>query len=209
MKKIEPFRSYNDALSTLDNGGRFYNILTKADDGVISKAELGKVGGIFYGKQQMILFFELSISKLAEEKRKALISKLDKNLQQMYLKYKPIELLPSEAYSKGIIASNTILTGIPTLIESKSEFIGFIMIPIVTGKVTTFTMIPLIDMYDVYEIRDEASDEKFLIAHAKGKAKLPKKKIKVAGVLKELKSDRKEAVASKRFLEAIYHMEIR
>jgi hypothetical protein len=209
MKKIEPFRNYNDALSTLDNGGRFYNILTKADDGVISKAELGKVGGIFYDKQQMILFFELSISKLDDEKRNVVISKLDENLQQTYLKYKPIELLPSEAYSKGIIASNTIITGIPTLIESKSEFIGFIMIPIVTGKVTTFTMIPLIDMFDVYEIRDEASDENFLIAHAKGATKLPKKKIKVAGVLKELRSDQKERAASKRFLEAIYHMEIR
>jgi hypothetical protein len=208
MKKIEPFRNYRDALSTLDNGGRFYNILTKADDGIISKAELGKVGGIFYDKQQMILFFELSISKLGDEKKKAVISKLDDNLQKMYLKYKPIELLPSEAYTKGTIASNTIITGIPTLTESKSEFIGFIMIPIITGNVTTFTMIPLIDMYDVYEIRDEESDENFLIAHAKGATKLPKKKMKVAGVLKELRSDRKERAASKRFLEAIYHMEI-
>ncbi|MBC8753801.1 hypothetical protein H2O64_03915 [Kordia sp. YSTF-M3] len=208
MKKIEPFRNFNDALLNLDNGGRFYNILTKADDGVISKAELGKVGGIFYDKQQMILFFELSISKLGEEKRNAVISKLEDNLKALYTKYKPIELLPSEAYSKGIIASNTIITGIPTLTESKSEFVGFIMIPMVVGKVTTFTMIPLIDMYDVYEIRDEASDENFLIAHAKGATKLPKKKIKVAGVLKELRSDRKESVASKRFLEAIYHIEI-
>jgi hypothetical protein len=209
MKKIEPFRNFNDALSNLDNGGRFYNILTKADDGIISKAELGKVGGIFYDKQQMILFLELSISKLDAEKRNAVISKLEENLKKLYIKYKPVELLPSEAHTKGIIAANTIITGVPTLIESKSQFVGFIMIPIVTGKVTTFTMIPLIDMYDVYEIRDEASDENFLIAHTKGATKLPRKKIKVAGVLKELKSNRKEAVASKRFLEAIYHMEIR
>lgn len=208
MKKIEPYRNFNDALSNLDNGGRFYNILTKADDGVISKAELGKVGGIFYDKQQMILFFELSISKLDEEKRNAVISKLEESLQKLYIKYKPIELLPSEAYTKGIIASNTIITGIPTLIESKSELVGFIMIPITTGNVTTFTMIPLIDMYDVYEIRDEESDETFLIAHAKGTTKLPNRKIKVAGVLKELKSNKKEKTASKRFLEAIYHLEI-
>ena len=206
MKKIEPFRNFNDALSNLDNGGRFYNILTKADDGVISKAELGKVGGIFNNKQRMILFFELSISKLDDEKKKAVISKLEESLQKLYIKYKPIELLPSEAYTKGTIASNTIITGIPTLIESKSEFKGFIMIPVVTGNVTTFTMIPLINMYDVYEMRDEESDENFLIAHAKGATKLPKKKIKVAGVLKELRSDQKERAASKRFLEAVYHL---
>jgi len=208
MKKIEPYKNSTEALSNLDNGGRFYNILTKADDGIISKSELGKVGGIFYDKQQMILFFELSISKLDAGKRKAIISKLDEDLKKMYLKYKPMKLLPSEAHTKGLLASNTILTGIPKLTESKSNFVGFIMIPIVTGNVTTFSMIPIIDVYDVYEIRDEESDQSFLIAHTKGTAKLPEKKIKVAGVLKELKLDEKEKTASKKFLEALYHMDI-
>ena len=142
MIKIEPYKNINDAISNLDNGGRFYNILTKADDGIISKSELGKVGGIFNDKQQMILFFELSISKLDDKKRNTIISKLEEDLQSIYLKYKPIELLPSEANSKGIIASNTIITGIPRLTESKSDFIGFIMIPMMIGNITTFTMIP-------------------------------------------------------------------
>ncbi len=208
MKKIEPYKSINDAISNLDNGGRFYNLLTKADDGIISKSELGKVGGIFNDKQQMILFFELSISKLDDKKRNTIISKLEEDLQKIYIKYKPIELLPSEAHSKGIIASNAIITGIPRLTESKSDFIGFIMIPIIVGNITTFSMIPLIDLYDVYEIRDEVSDKIFLIAHSKGSNKLPEKRIKVAGVLKELKSDKNEKKASKKFLEAVYHMDI-
>lgn len=208
MKKIEPYKNINDAISNLDNGGRFYNILTKADDGIISKSELGKVGGIFNDKQQMILFFELSISNLDDKKRNTLISKLEESLQEVYLKYKPIELLPSEAHTKGVIASNAIITGIPKLTESKSDFIGFIMIPIIAGNVTTFSMIPLIDLYDVYELRDEESDKNFLIAHSKGTNKLPEKRIKVAGVLKELKSDKNEKKATKKFLEAVYHMEI-
>ena len=82
------------------------------------------------------------------------------------------------------------------------------MIPIITGNVTTFTMIPMIDIYDVYELRDEKSDKKILIAHSKGTVKLPKKKIKVAGVLKELRLDKNEKEGSKKFLEAVYHMEI-
>jgi hypothetical protein len=208
MKKIEPYRNINDAISNLDNGGRFYNILTKADDGIISKSELGKVGGIFNDKQQMILFLELSISKLDNGKKNVIISKLDENIQKIYLKYKPIELLPSETDSKGIIASNTIITGIPKLTKSKTEFIGFIMIPIMIGNVTTFSLIPLIEIYDVYELRDEKSSKKFLIAHTKGANKLPEKKIKVAGVLKELKANKNEKKASKMFLEAVYHMEI-
>lgn len=208
MTKIEPYKNTEEALSKLDNGGRFYNILTKADDGIISKAELGKVGGVFNDKQQMILFLELSITKLTEEKKHLIISKLEENLQKVYLKYKPTELLPSEANEKGMIASNAIITGVPKLTASKSNFTGFIMIPIMTGNVTTFTMIPLIDVYDVYEIRDEISDKDFLIAHAKGSTKLPERKIKVAGVLKELKSSKNEKKASKKFLEAVYHMDI-
>jgi len=208
MKKITPFKNSNEAIATLDNGGRFYNILTKADDGIISKSELGKVGGIFNDKQQMILFLELSISTLDLEKRKAVISKLEGDLQQVYTKFKPLELLPSEGDSKGVIAANTIITGIPKLTESKSDFMGFLMIPIISGNVTTFTMIPLMDIYDVYELRDEETDANVLIAHVKGKEKLPEKKIKVAGVLKELKSDIDEKVASKMFLEGLYFMEI-
>ncbi len=209
MTKIMPYKNVTDAMSNLDNGGRFYNILTKADDGIISKSELGKVGGVFSDKQKMMLFFELSISKLDQENRNSIISKLEENLQKLYFKYKAIELLPSEANTKGIIASNAIITGIPQLIQSKNDFNGFIMTPVISGNVTTFVMMPLIDMYDVYELRDEKSDKNFLIAHAKKTEKLPEKKIKVAGVLKELKSDKNDTQAAKIFLEAIYHMEIK
>lgn len=208
MKKIIPFKNIDEAISMLDNGGRFYNILTKADDGIITKAELGKVAGVFNSKQQMILFFYLSISNLDEHKKKSVISKLGTDLQMIYTKYKPVELSPLEANTQGVIASNTIISGIPKLKESKSDFKGFIMIPISTGSSTTFAMIPIIDVYDVYELRDEHTDTNFIIAHAKGKNKLPEKKIKVAGVLKELKSDKKEKVASQKYLEAIYQVDV-
>lgn len=208
MKKIEPYKNINDAISSLDNGGRFYNILTKADDGIISKSELGKAGEIFNNKQRMILFFELSISKLDERKRNVIISKLEKKLQQLYKKYKPIELLPSEINSKGILSSNTIITGIPRLIEVKSDSHGFIIIPVMIGNITTYSIVPLFDVYKIYKLRDEESDKSFIIAHSKRANKLPEKKIKVAGVLKELKSDKNEKIASKKFLEVVYHMEI-
>ena len=66
MKKLNPCQNLTTALKTLDNGGRFYNILTKAEDGIISQAELGKVGGLFSSKQQSILLLEMSISALSQ-----------------------------------------------------------------------------------------------------------------------------------------------
>ena len=189
MKIVKPYTEINQAILSLDNGGRFYNLLTKAEDGVISQAELAKTGGIFNDKQKMILFLELSISKLKPTEKEMIISKLDENLKADYIKYQPQTLLPSEVNDKGKLSSNVILNGVPKLIDSKSDFNGFIMIPITTGKVMTFSLIPLIDYYDVYELRDEKTSETFIIAHSKSSEKLPNEKMIVAGVLKELKEN--------------------
>lgn len=206
MEEITPYETINEAFQSLDNGGRFYDIFSKAEDGVITKAELSRVCGLISGPQKTMLFLDLSISKLDSDSQKSIISKLDNNLQATYDRYRPQYLVPSEANTKGIVSSNAVITGIPQLTDSKSDFLGFIMVPIMTGKVMTFSMIPLIDTYDVYHIKDEVSSDSFIIAHNKGAGKLPEKKIKVAGILKELKSDKEEKNASKIFLEAFYHL---
>lgn len=206
MENIKPFKEINEAIVSLDNGGRIYNLLTKANDGVITRAELGKTGGIFNDKQKMILFLELSLSNLKRTEKEIILSKLDEKLKEDYLKYKPQDLLPSEVNRKGVLSSNIILTGIPKLIDSKTDFNGFIMVPIMVGSVTTFSLIPLIDHYDVYELRDENSLESFVIAHAKTSEKLPNKKMVVAGVLKELETDKTGNGNKKKFLETIYQI---
>lgn len=207
MKKVTPYNNLSEAISKLDNGGRFYNLLTKAEDGVISKAELGKVGGIFNDKQKMILFLELSISDLSRNEKQSILSKLDTSLQTSYQKYEALRLLSSEAQQKGEIASNAIITGVPKLSDSESKMMGFIMVPIVVGSVTTFSMIPLMEQYDIYELRDEESSKSVLIAHTKSSEKLPAKKIKVAGVFKELRSSEDEDTPSKKFLEVLYYLD--
>ena len=204
MKKIEPYKNINEATLSLDNGGRFYNVLTKSDDGIISTSELGKVAGLFIDKQKMVLFLDLAISNFDVNAKEKIVNSLDASLRSTYEKYKSHELLPSEAYDKGILSSNSIITGFPKKIDSKSDFNGVIVLPV--GK--SFVVMPIIDKYDVYEIRDEVSDDTFLIAHARGSIVLPEKKIKVAGVLKELKANKNEKKASKRFLEALYYLDI-
>lgn len=204
MKKITPYQNLNTALKTLDNGGRFYNILTKAEDGIISQAELGKVGGLFSSKQQSILFLEMSISALSEKEKARVLSQLDDGLQKQYQKNKAQYLLPSEANEKSILSSNAIITGIPILTETKTDFLGFIMIPIITGDVTTFSMIPLIDVYDVYELKDEDSSNTFFIAHAKTTEKLAPKKMTLGGLIKEMTSEEEKPLG--KFLEAVFYM---
>lgn len=207
MLAIDTYRNINEALESLDNGGRFYNFKTKAKDGVINQAEVGKVGGVFGSKQQLILFLEMSLLKLNRRDKDAVILKFDEDLISNYHKFKSQKLLPSEAKSNGVLGSNAIITGIPKLVDSKSEFEGFILFPMMMGNISSIMMIPLIDQYDVYELRDEVSSETFLIAHLKESEKLPNKKLILGGVLKELKADEEEDVASGKFLEAIYFIE--
>lgn len=208
MKQIEPYVNVSEAISSLDNGGRFYNLFTHAEDGIIAQSEVAKVGGLFNEKQKVVLFLELSVSRLDASAKADLISKLDDSLQASYQKYKPQDLLPSEANSKGIISANAIITGFPKMVDSKSDFTGLILIPIMTGKAMTFVPVPIIEKYDIYEIRDEASSDTFLIAHAKDADKLPEQKIKVAGVLKELKMKKDDDRSLKKFLEINYFLHL-
>ena len=205
MKQITPFRNLAEASQALDNGGHFLSFRSRKDDGIITKAELRRAAGAFSNKQKMMLFLELSMTGLSESEQTQIVRQLEPGLQAVYQEYKPARFNAKEAREQGEISQGLIVTGIPKMLHSAKEFRGFIMIPINTGTVTTFTMIPLIDRYDVYEIRDEATDVTCLVAHAKGKQKLPEHKIQVAGVLKELKAKKDEPQENDKFLEVLYH----
>ncbi len=205
MKQIIPYQNITEALSQLDNGGRFYNLFTKAGDGEINVAELIKVAGMFNERQKLILFLELSLSNLPKEEQVDIISKLDDRLRRNFLKFKAQELMASEAEERGILSANAIITGVPILKDSKSEFQGIVLIPISTGKVITFVPVPIMDRFDVYEVRDDHSSETFLIAHYHGKSKLPEEKIKVAGVLKEIEIKVDGVKGKRKFLEINYY----
>jgi len=89
MKKVTPYKSSNDALIALDNGGRFYNIFTKAGDGIITQAEIGKTGGLINNKQGAVLFLELATSQLNENAKQRVLAKMEDSMQASYKKYKP------------------------------------------------------------------------------------------------------------------------
>lgn len=205
MKKITPFTSLQEALTVLDNGGRFYNLITKANDGEINSAELSKVAGVISDKQKMVLFLELSLSKLSDDSRKEILRTLSPDLKSDIKKYAAQYLLPSEANGKGVLAQNSVIEGIPKYVESKSDFNGFIMVPIMTGNVTTFTMIPIIDHYNVYELRDDNSSETFLIAHSKESDLLPERRMTFGGIFKEVKKKKNEQAASSNYMEIHYY----
>ncbi|UTW64522.1 hypothetical protein KFE98_10400 [bacterium SCSIO 12741] len=204
MKKIEPFKSREEALEVLDNGGRFYNLWTQAHDGVITPAELGKASGIFQDKQQMMLFLDMSLAQLSVEDKEAILSSLDESLQQTYTKFAVHDLNAENSADEVELSSLAKINGVPQMVDSKSMFEGFMMFPIITGDVTTFSLIPMLDEYQVYNVELEGSYE-VMVAHSKGTDTLPKGPITVGGILKEWFDGDQEGAGY--FLEIIYYLD--
>jgi len=208
MRKIVPYKTQRNALAALDNGGRFYNIFTEADDGEISTAELARVAGAFTDKQKMFLYLDMTLAGLDQDATTIVINSMSNELKQAYDQFKPAHYIPSEANVRGKASKSAIVTGIPRYVKSNSDFTGFIMIPVSTGKTTTFMMVPMIDHYDVYEVCDKDSSEEFLVAHTRGTKKLVEKATAFGGILKNLQNEKKKNTKQRLFLEAIYYYQM-
>jgi hypothetical protein len=205
MKLVEPFQSMQQASRSLDNGGRFFDILSRADDGVITTAELSKAAGVFTERQQSIIYFAMSIAALDETSRTRILESLTEGVLDAYEKYKPVEFMASEVERGAKLSQSVIVSGVPHYVESNTDFKGFIMIPVSTGKSMTMVMIPIMDKYDVYKVRDHVSSETFLIAHARSKEKLPEVQMKVGGIVKEIKAGKQPESKTMKFLESFYY----
>ena len=116
--------------------------------------------------------------------------------------------MPSSAKRHAQAGDSAIITGIPRLIDAKTKFNGFIMVPIITNNVTTFIMVHIFEQYDVYTLRDSESSKEVLIAHSKRAKKLPEQMLKCGGVLKELKAENNKNSKSDLFLETLYYSDI-
>jgi hypothetical protein len=156
----------------------------------------------------MFLFYEMAVHDLGESDKRDLLDSLSDDLQVTYGEHRPMTLLPSEADSKGVASKSAILTGYPRFVEDKTVFNGFVLVPISTGKVTTFAMIPIMDRYDIYELKDESSSEKTFIANVRGSKRLPVELSRFGGILKETSLDKEGEKKDRLFLEALYYTQL-
>ncbi|MBV7530952.1 hypothetical protein [Chitinophaga sp. sic0106] len=202
MEKIQPFKTAAEAIDSLDNGGRFYNIFTHSHDQKISEAEVSKVAGLFFEKQKAMLFLEMAMDKLDASAKAEVVGRFDDNLKAGYEKFKPVVLSPAEALN-GPDAANVIIRGTPKSVHSDTYLTGFILVPVVN----VFTLIPVSEYYDAYEIRDEVSGEVIVLAAARDKERLPETHIIMGGVLKTPDANEEGRAPGKRFLEVSYYVE--
>ncbi|MFN3999187.1 hypothetical protein [Algoriphagus sp.] len=207
MKHIIPYTSFQEAIEAFDNGGKFFNLFSHAHDGVVSPAELGKVAGVANNKQAMILYLMMSISRLDNRSRERVLARLDSHLFDIYEKYRPVHMSLEQMLERGKPGISTTLVGTVKKISSALETEGSIMVPLTVGAETSFTMVPIENSYEVYELRSEDSDAMILVAHHKEKEALPERKLRVGGMITTLSQADSADLEVRVFLEAQYYME--
>lgn len=207
MKQIIPFKSFQEAIEAFDNGGKFFNLFSHAHDGVVSPAELGKVAGVATDKQAMILYLVMAISRLDNRSRERVLARLDSHLFDIYEKYRPVHMSLDQMLDRGKAGISATVVGSVKKISTSTEVGGSIMVPVMVGSETSFTMVPLEDSYEMYELSSEYSDKVVKIAHHKDKKGLPERKLRVGGMLTGLSNSDDLNENKMVFLEAQFYME--
>jgi hypothetical protein len=211
MRKIIPYKTLRFAKSVLDNGGRFYNLLTQADDNLISSPELAKAAGVFAANTNAVLFLEMVLVDLPSKERVKVLSMLAPDLMQVYSANKPMTLAPSVVETKGRLGKSTIVAGYPRFVENKEQFGGIVLIPIYTGKSITFTVIPLVDRFDVYEVFDTPKMllPRTVIATLRGSQRMAEDRCtRFGGVLKKITFEDKTNKQHSLYLDTLYYTQL-
>jgi hypothetical protein len=209
MKQVIPYKTMTGAMRALDNGGRFFNLFTHAGDGEITQGEVSKAAGVMGDQIDAMLFFQLAISHLSSADQASLIDHLTGKLRDR-LRHSPAKNIPISGFKRSVeLGKPAIVEGYPVFVEDRSQFTGFIMVPMTVNVTTTMMMIPIIEQFDMYEVYQQAdkAGPSVLIATAKikGGRKLEGNRVAFAGIAKEMEI--KKTIKSKvMYLETCYYV---
>lgn len=202
MQKLVPYKTLLGARQALDNGGRIYNLVARADDDTIDPAELARAAGVFSAGTKAFLFLEMALMHLPPEQRAAMTARLSPGLQARYAAQRPSVLQPSAVEAEGQAGSPAIVTGYPVFVEDRTQFRGFVML-----VVKTVIFVPIYDQFDVYEVFDtpDRATPRTVIATARGSKRLDNTYARFGGLLKELYFDDKTGKEHGLYLETMYY----
>lgn len=206
MQELKPYRTLAPLKKAFDNGGRFYNFFDQEGDEVVSRGELAKAAGVFTAGIQAFMFLEMSKQDLGAKDQEAAVQLLEGDLRKKFAKNKPPMTSPSRVEKEHKAGQSIIITGFARQIEDQTQFKGFIVVPIMVGKVFVPMMIPIFEKYRVFEVfDDEKMKQPSAIVGTELKKKLaPEGRIQFGGVLKKLRYKGNEPKEHLMFLETIF-----
>jgi hypothetical protein len=210
MRELKPYQTLHGLTKAIDNGGRFYNFFTTAEDAVVSRGELAKAAGVFSVGTSAFIFLEMAQQNLSPKDHKTVIDLLEAPLRKQYLQHRPITLAPSAVEQQGKEGKSVLVSGYPRFVENRNQFKGMVMVPIFVGKVMVPMMIPIFDKYDVYEVFDDQKMKKpnSMVATVRGKRLEHIGAVRFGGVLRKLDFEDKTQKSHQFFLETLFYTKL-
>ena len=124
MKKVEPYKTFAGALQALDNGGRLYNLLSRAGDGEIDEAELARAAGFMTWNWQALFFFELAVHRLTRDEQDKLRVRMHPKLRKRMSESRPGVIGRDMDVSRYEADMAAIARGYPQVLGPKTRFAG-------------------------------------------------------------------------------------
>ena len=204
MREIKPYKTLQGAKASLDNGGRFFNLLTQAGDDRITNVELAKAAGVFLCESHAFVFLDMSLRDLPDSQRLQVLSLLERKLAGRFQVHGPRSLSPSAAHLDGQPGTLAVVEGYPQFAADQvQKRMSFIMV----GKV--FVPIFVNDHYQTYDLNPGVAvrGTPLVMAVRHSAQRLEKALTRFGGVLREFTFEgnpRKKGV----FLEPLYYTKL-
>jgi hypothetical protein len=152
MREIRLCRTPDEAREILDNGGHLYNILTRAGDRVVTRAELDKAAGVHLGGVEAFLHLDLLLSDLAPPAREAVVSLLAPGVRSRYEHERPRPLAIDELDRREDPAVAVQVEGYLEPIGVELRKTGTMVVPVMGGDVGAPFAVPMDESWTVYRI---------------------------------------------------------
>ena len=206
MKKLQPYRSFDGANRSLDNGGRFWNVFTNAGDRVITKGEIAAAGA-GAGWANALLFFEMMSSELSAGEREELLHRLTPKLRRRYRQSGPELVSPGKLNSLDDVKRPYILEGVARRVDEQQLTTGFIPITTMVGNVPITTQIPVTEMFVVFEVTGGRGGVGRVLAR-KGSVLADGARARFGGTLKKGREGKEKRSKARNFLTARFYVDL-
>jgi hypothetical protein len=204
MKKLQPYRSFDGANRSLDNGGRLWNVFTTAGDRVITKAEISAAGG-GGGWAGALLFFEMMTSGLNAGEREELLHRLTPKLRRRWRQSGPELVSPNRLDSLDDTKRPYLLEGTTRSVEDKQLTTGYIPITTMVANVPMTTMMPVTEMFTVFEVTGSRGGKGRVLARKSAKL-ADGSRVRFGGTLRKGQEGKAKGSKARNFLNARFYV---
>jgi hypothetical protein len=207
MQIIEPYMSLDEAREALDNGGRFYNLLSDADDERITSGELAKAAGVFRTSVNAFLYLDMALAALASEERNEIINLLDESLRARYEAESPLQIDAARLDAEGEINGAVIVEGYLKFYTDQKSFKGTTIVPMMVGKVVVPVTVPVNKQFNLYTLSSAAGGAAFdtLTATPHDTELLHDGRVRLGGIIRQAQFSGEENPAHQNYLETLYY----